>query len=150
MIDTNTDRIEKTLVLRAPRSRVWQALTNVDEFNSWFQVGLAGSFAPGARLRGTFTIDGHQDQTMDITVESMEPERLISWRWVPGNGDTEKDQTTLVCFELEDADGGTRLTMVESGFDALPPEQYENAYRGNTDGWAWQMDNLRRYLGEID
>lgn len=149
MIDMNTDRIEKTLELRAPRSRVWQAITNVEEFNNWFQVGLSGSFAPGARLRGSFRIEGHEDQTMDITVERMEPEHFMSWRWVPGNGDVENDQTTLVSFELEETKEGTRLTVVESGFDALPPEQYENAYRGNTDGWAWQIDNLRRYLGEL-
>jgi uncharacterized protein YndB with AHSA1/START domain len=150
MIQMNTDRIEKSFVLRAPRSRVWEALTNVEELNSWFGVSLQGEMAPAARLRGNFTIPGHEHQVMDITIETLEPEQRMSWRWVPGNGDPEDEGTTLVTFDLEDADGGTRLTMVESGFDNLPPEKYEEAYRGNSGGWDWQMDNVRRYLGEID
>jgi uncharacterized protein YndB with AHSA1/START domain len=147
MIGTTTDRIEKTLMLRAPRSRVWQALTDVDQFNTWFHVRLEGSFEAGARLRGAFTFEGHEHQIMDITVESMEPERLITWRWVPGN-EQGVEQTTLVSFELEDAEGGTRLTMIESGFDALSPDKYEDAYRGNTAGWTTQIENLRHFLGE--
>jgi uncharacterized protein YndB with AHSA1/START domain len=129
---------------------VWQALTDVEQFNTWFHVGLEGSFVAGARLRGAFTFEGHEHQVMDVTVDRVEPERLIAWRWVPGNGDAEGEQTTLVSFELDDVDGGTRLTMIESGFDALPPERYEDAYRGNTGGWNTQLQNLREYLGEND
>ncbi len=32
----NTDRIEKNIVLKAPRSRVWRAVATVEEFNAWF------------------------------------------------------------------------------------------------------------------
>ena len=49
---TNTDAIEKTVTLRAPRSRVWRAITNAKEFGEWFRVKLEGSFAEGAITRG--------------------------------------------------------------------------------------------------
>src|SRR5690349_22641588 len=99
MIDMNTDRIERTVVLRAPRTRVWAAITNVEELNTWFGVALEGTMAPSARLRGNFTIPGHEHQTMDITVETFEPEQRVSWRWVPNNGDPDSE-TTLVTFDL--------------------------------------------------
>ena len=42
-----TDRIEKQITLKAPRARVWRALTNVEEFGTWFRVRLEGAFTPG-------------------------------------------------------------------------------------------------------
>ena len=40
----NTDRIEKKVLLRAPRLRVWRALTSAQEFGQWFGVEYASGF----------------------------------------------------------------------------------------------------------
>jgi len=42
MNTSSTDRIERKIVLKATRARVWRALTNIDEFNGWFGVRLSG------------------------------------------------------------------------------------------------------------
>jgi hypothetical protein len=80
----------------------------------------------------------------------MEPERLFSWRWHPAaveaGVDYSKEPTTLVEFRLEDAPGGTLLTVVESGFDQLPPERRLGAFRGNSEGWEIQMGNIERHV----
>src|SRR5262245_26631762 len=119
-----TDRIEKSIVLRAPRARVWRALASAEEFGIWFRVKLEGSFAPGARVRGQITYPGYEHVTMEMTIERMEPERLFSWRWHPHAVEPEVDYsgepTTLVELRLEDVPGGTRLTLTESGFDRIP------------------------------
>ena len=47
----STDRIEKRVVLRAPRMRVWRALTNAEEFGTWFRVKLEGAFTEGRPVR---------------------------------------------------------------------------------------------------
>ena len=57
---TNTDRIEKKVVLRAPRSRVWRAIANAEEFGEWFGVKLEGTFAEGATIRGKITYPGYE------------------------------------------------------------------------------------------
>ena len=44
MPQTIPDRIEKKTVLRAPRARVWRALTDAREFSEWFRVTLRGQF----------------------------------------------------------------------------------------------------------
>src|SRR5262245_5411189 len=117
MSTATTDRIQKQVLLRAPRERVWRALTDAKEFGSWFGVDLTGAFAPGARNSGRITIKGYEHVTMNVTVERMEPQRLFSWRWHPGSTPpTPGEPTTLVVFELADAPEGTLLTVTESGF----------------------------------
>jgi uncharacterized protein YndB with AHSA1/START domain len=146
----NTDRIEKTIVLRAPRRRVWHALSDVQQFGQWFGVDLKGTFAAGQRLRGQITNPGYTHLTMEITVERVEPERHLSWRWHPGatepNVDYDAEPTTLVEFALEDAPGGTKLTIVESGFDRLPAERRAEAFRLNDGGWTEQLKNIERHV----
>src|SRR5262245_52140053 len=119
-----TDRIEKKIVLRAARSRVWRALTSAEEFGSWFGVKFTSAFAPGARVTGRVTTPGYENLPFEFTIERMEPERLFSYRWHPyavkPDVDYSAEPTTLVEFQLEEVAGGTQLTVIESGFDALP------------------------------
>src|SRR5437879_2320019 len=148
---TSTDRIEKKILLRAPRAKVWQAIADTRAFGEWFGVDLDGSFAPGARLRGRITHKGYEHLPFEITIEEMEPERLFSWRWHPNavepNVDYDAEPTTLVVFELDDAEEGTLLTVVESGFDGIPADRRAEAYRGNEQGWSGQMEAIERYVG---
>jgi uncharacterized protein YndB with AHSA1/START domain len=148
----NTDRIEKTIILHAPQSRVWRALTKAEEFGAWFGMKVEGAFAPGAHILGRLTIPGFEHLTLEIDVEQIEPERLFSYRWHPHaivvGKDYSKEATTLVEFQLSEAPDGTRLTLVESGFDKLPPERRAEAFRGNDSGWTEQLKNIERHVGK--
>jgi uncharacterized protein YndB with AHSA1/START domain len=148
----NTDRIEKTIVLRAPQARVWRALTTAEEFGAWFGVKLEGAFTPGARVAGKISTPGYEHLTMEIMVERVEPERLFSYRWHPyaidPGVDYSKEPTTLVEFQLSEVSNGTRLTLVESGFDSLPPERRAEAFRMDDRGWTEQIKNIERHVGK--
>jgi uncharacterized protein YndB with AHSA1/START domain len=150
MTTTNTDRIEKKILLRAPKSRVWRALTNAEEFGEWFRVKLEGAFAIGKRISGKITYPGYEHLTMDVTVERMDTEQLFSYRWHPYAIDPKVDYasepTTLVEFRLEEVAEGTMLSVVESGFDGVPPARRAEAFRMNGEGWATQVENIRRYV----
>lgn len=151
MAESSTDRIEKTIVLRAPRSRVWQALSNAEEFGAWFGADLKGqTFAPGRWARGPVTYPGYEHLLMEVLVERVEPERLLSWRWHPGaveaGVDYSGEPTTLVVFELSDAPEGTLLKVVESGFDRLPAHRRADAFRLNDEGWTEQMANIEKHV----
>ena len=147
-----TDRIERTVVLRVPRSRVWRALTDAKEFGSWFGVDVKGSFAPGARVQGKITRPGYEHVTWEITVDRMEPERLFSWRWHPYAVDSavdySKEEPTLVTFELMDVPEGTRLKVVESGFDKVPLARRAQAYQMNGGGWTHQMQAIEKHVAK--
>jgi uncharacterized protein YndB with AHSA1/START domain len=147
---TDTDRIEKKILLQAPRSRVWRALTTVAEFNAWFRVNLAGEFRVGNRVSGPITYPGYEHLKLEIAVEELRPQELFSYRWHPYAVEPEVDYssepTTLVEFRLEETSKGTELTIVESGFDALPKARRAEAWRMNDGGWAEQIRNIERHV----
>ncbi|HEY2969006.1 MAG TPA: SRPBCC family protein [Casimicrobiaceae bacterium] len=148
---TSTDRIERQIRLGIPRARVWRALTDTREFGQWFGVKLSGAVAPGAKLRGPITHPGYEHLTLEATVETVEPEKRFSFRWHPyaiePGVDYSSEPTTLVVFTLEDVEGGTLLKVVESGFDNIPASRRAKAFEMNSNGWAIQMENIKRHLG---
>jgi uncharacterized protein YndB with AHSA1/START domain len=142
--------IEKRIKIDAPVSRVWRALTDHKEFGTWFRVKLDGPFVPGQVSRGRITYPGYEHLKWEATVDTMEPEWLFSFTWHPYAVDPDIDYssepTTLVEFRLEVKDGGTLLTVTETGFDAIPKDRRFEAYRMNEGGWTEQMDNVRRHV----
>lgn len=147
---TSTDQVEKKILLKAPRSRVWRALTDANEFGAWFGVKLEGGFATGQRIKGRITSRGYEHVTLEVTIERMDSEELFSFRWHPYAIDPKVDYTseptTLVEFRLEEAPAGTLLTVVESGFDRVPKERRAEAYRMNSSGWDAQIKNIERHV----
>jgi uncharacterized protein YndB with AHSA1/START domain len=152
MIETSTDIIEKEIVVRAARAKVWRAITDSREFGKWFQAEMKDPFVPGARAQGRITYPGYEHLTLEVHVERMEPEHLFSWRWHPYAVDPQQDYsnepTTLVEFELEEIPQGTRIKVKESGFDHIPLARRSEAFRMNSEGWAQQLDNIARYVGQ--
>jgi uncharacterized protein YndB with AHSA1/START domain len=158
---TDTDRIEKKVLLRAPRERVWRAISDSKEFGSWFGVKFDGPFVAGTRMLGKIvptTVDPeiaarqkpHEGRAFDCSVDRVEPMRLFSFRWHPfavePGVDYSKEPSTLVQFELEEASGGTMLTVTESGFDRIPLERRAKAFAANEGGWTAQMKLIEKYL----
>jgi uncharacterized protein YndB with AHSA1/START domain len=159
---TGTDRIEKTVVLRAPVERVWRAITDADEFGRWFGAEFEGPFARGERVTATIRptqvdpeVAAHQEayagMRFVVWVEAMEAPHRFAFRWHPGGEprDVEnatRDETTLVTFELEAVPEGTRLTIRESGFDVIPAERRAKAMRENDEGWDAQSRLIAKYL----
>ena len=148
---TSTDRIERSVTLKAPVSRVWRALSNAEEFGNWFGVNLKGKvMKAGSQLQGHVTYPNYEHLIWNVVIERMEPNRWLSWRWHPAAIDVTVDYssepTTLVEFELKEVPGGTLLTVVESGFDAVPPHRRLDAFRMNSNGWDTQMRNVEKHV----
>jgi uncharacterized protein YndB with AHSA1/START domain len=159
----STDRIEKKILLRAPRKRVWRALSDSTEFGAWFGMKFDGPFTPGARLRGTIvgtTVDAdvakaqkaHAGIPFEITVDRIEPERLFSIRWHPNaverGVDYSHEPTTLIVFTLEEAANGVMLTVTESGFDQIPLARRAKAFQAQEQGWGVVVKLLEKYLAQ--
>jgi uncharacterized protein YndB with AHSA1/START domain len=151
-MDTQTTgRIVKEIVLKAPLSRVWKAISDAQEFGKWFKVDMSGqTFRPGQPVHAKMTYPGYEGMPFEIVVAEVEPERLFSFRWHPYDIDPNEDNSdepmTLIEFELEEVDGGTKLTVTESGFDRIPLARRAEAFRMNSEGWAIQLENIRKYV----
>lgn len=145
-----SDKIEKSTDLDAPVARVWKALTDHDEFGRWFRAKLESPFVPGETTRGHITYPGYEHVKPALNVVAMEPERLFAFTWHPYAVDPDVDYTdephTLVEFRLAPRNGGTRLTVTESGFDKVPKERRFEAFRMNEKGWTLQVKNIAEHV----
>lgn len=157
------DQIRKSILLRAPRERVWRAIADSAQFGQWFGVALQGPWVAGKRVKGTIvptTVDPEvaklQEQwtgmEFEFIVERLEPMTVFSFRWHPGGDPVPKDapdeQMTTVTFELEDRPGGVLLTVTESGFDRVPLERRAKAFTDNQGGWEMQTKLIEKYLAQ--
>jgi uncharacterized protein YndB with AHSA1/START domain len=163
-MNASTDRIEKQILLRAPRERVWLAVSDSRRFGTWFGVDFDGPFVAGQTLTGRIVptkVDEevaamqkpYEGTPFEWQVEEIEPMRRISFRWHPFGVDKTIDRDepmTLIVFELHDAPGGVLLTVTESGFDKLPAARRERAFAANDGGWAHQMKLVEKYLASPD
>jgi uncharacterized protein YndB with AHSA1/START domain len=156
------DQIVKKTVLKAPRARVWEAVSDSKKYGAWFGAEFDGPFKAGSKLTATIvptTVDpeiakaqsSYSGRTFSFEVERVEPEKIIAFRWHPfaidQTIDYSKEPTTLIVFELADAPGGhTALTITESGFDKIPLERRAEAFRMNSGGWDAQLTLIEKFL----
>lgn len=152
MTMTISDRIEKQVRLKAPRARVWRALTDADEFGTWFRVNLEGPFVAGQSVRGRILHPGYEHLTMEMLVERIDPQSYFAYRWHPYAVDPaidySQEPTTLVEFRLDETAGDTVLTITESGFDRIPLGRRAEAFRMNEGGWTEQLRRIERYVSQ--
>ena len=145
------DLIEKQIELKAPVSRVWQALTDHQEFGEWFRVKIDKPFVVGEVSRGHITYPGYEHLKWEATVQRMEPEKLFAFTWHPYAIDPTVDYTTepttLVEFRLGSTAAGTLLRVTESGFSKIPESRRLEAFRMNSEGWSEQLENIARHVG---
>ncbi len=156
-------QIEKKVLLKATRARVWSAISDSQKFGSWFGMQVDGPFVAGKKITGTIQPtkvdpeiaklqEPHKGTAFSIDIETIDPEKEFSFRWHPfavdKSIDYSKEPTTLVRFLLEDAEGGVLLTITESGFDALSLERRSEAFKANEGGWAHQCTMIEKYLAQ--
>jgi uncharacterized protein YndB with AHSA1/START domain len=156
-----TDSIRKQIILHAPISRVWKAVSDSAEFGAWFGVRFNQPFTPGAKITGYITpttVDpeiaamqkAHEGTPFEFMVEEMVAERLFSFRWHPyaiePGRDYSREAATLVTFAFEVVPDGVLLTLTETGFDQIPLERRAKAFAANDGGWTHQMNLIRKYL----
>jgi uncharacterized protein YndB with AHSA1/START domain len=158
-----SDKIEKAVLLRAPLSRVWQALTDAHEFGQWFGVTFDGTFKSGSPVTGRITpttVDAevaamqkpYEGMRFEMVIDRIEPKTWFSFRWHPGAVDPKIDYSaepmTLVAFTLQEVPSGVMLKLTESGFDKVPLNRRAAAFTGNEDGWTKQMTLIQKYVEE--
>jgi uncharacterized protein YndB with AHSA1/START domain len=134
------DTIERQMTFELPREVVWAAITEPEQIGRWFGTSAELDLRPGGE--GSFYWE-HLDVTTRVTVEAVEPPARFAYRWEPG-GTNEGGATTLVEFRLEEIPGGTRLTLIESGFAQFGAESRQ----GNEFGWDAELGELRVFLLE--
>lgn len=155
-----TDRIEKSITLKAPLEKVWRALADSTAFGSWFGMKLDGPFVAGQEITGAIaptTVNPeiakmqapYAGKPVLLRIETIEPMSRFAFGWHPyaidPNTDYSAESMTLVTFTLSEAEGGTRLVLTETGFETLPAHRRAEAFKMNDGGWTAQMGLIETY-----
>lgn len=143
------DRITRKIEIDADPQRVWTALSEPEEFGEWFRVKLDSPFIIGETTTGKMTYPGYEDVVWTSVTDVMEPPKRLVFRWpfIEEGQEVGSDAIWLtVEFTLEPKDGGTVVTVLETGFAALPEERRISMLRDNAGGWEIQTKNLKRYV----
>lgn len=142
------DTITKEITVKAPKERVYKAITDPEQITQWFPDEVEGSLEVGQQA--IFTFNGHGKSSM--LVVNARPFDYFAYRWIPGGANIVDDlmavQTTLVEFHLTELDTGTRVTVTESGFASLPTEMAEKSFNENSGGWDYMMSRLEKVLSQ--
>ena len=140
------DTIQRELVLRAPKERVFQAIADPKLIVNWFPDKVEGTLKKGERSVFDFTDYGK----VAIHVVASDPHDYFAYRWVPSVGASEDDPlkqpNTLVEFRLEAIPEGTKLKLTESGFASLPKDVIEKSLSDNNEGWDTMLARLEKYM----
>jgi uncharacterized protein YndB with AHSA1/START domain len=147
---TTLTRIDRAIEIAAPPERVWRALTDPAELSAWFQVTIEGHLAPGSEVWMTSVHPGHVGQRFKVSVVEMTPPSRVIWQWHAGEIDPAIDYSrepqTTVTFTLTPTEGGTRLQLEETGFDAIALERRAKVYGDNSQGWSEVLVWLQRHV----
>lgn len=133
----------------ADQERVWNAISDANEFGKWFRVKLDGPFVVGEMTTGKMTYPGHEDVPWITVTEAMEAPKKFVFRWpdcAPNESVGANTNWLTVAFSLEARDGGTLVTVEETGFAALPEDRRVSMLRDNTEGWKIQTVNLKQHV----
>lgn len=144
-----SDTITREIQISADPQRVWDALADSTRFGTWFRVALDGPFAVGETTTGKMTYPGHEGVPWTSVTEIMEPPTRFAFRWpdlADGQSAGPDTHWLTVTFELRANDGGTLVTLTETGFDAVPEERRVSLLRDNAQGWEIQSANLKRHV----
>jgi uncharacterized protein YndB with AHSA1/START domain len=149
MMSTMSNRYEREEFIAAPLARVWAAISEPAQLKEWFAEPTY-PLTPGGEGTLHFRFDDGSEATPPVQVVATEPPHRFAFRWRSHSADPAKsvaDQAnTLVEITLAEEADGTRVRIVESGFEALPDDVGATALRENTQGWDEVLRNLVTYV----
>ena len=143
------DAIIREIVIKAPQERVYHAITNLNEIIKWFPDTVEGGTLEVGQ-EPTFSFEGGSHKRK-IHIEAANPNDYFAYRWIPGpSGEGVSDvlsiPNTLVEFLIEKVDGGSKVTVKESGFSSLPLGEAESSFKDNSGGWQYMVERLEKLL----
>ncbi len=139
------DRLIQEIIIKAPASRIFEALTSPRELVEWW--GTAGKFQatelesdlrPGGKWRMHVTTGNGTKLTVAGEYREIERPWLLSYTWCREQEDVRE---TLVRWELGEKDGMTTVRVTHSGFAS-------EAQRTRNSGWPLIVELLKAHVEE--
>lgn len=132
-----TQAVERSIWIDAPRERVWQAITDPEKIGQWFSPGTQWH-STGLHVGGRLSVyNAETDSDMYTQViDAVDAPRRLATR-------TEDEPPHVTIWTLNEEDGGTRLTLTYTGFENEPDDARHNNMEQNAFGFGMMMENLK-------
>jgi uncharacterized protein YndB with AHSA1/START domain len=150
------DKIEKEIVVAAPLERAWRAITDHNEFGTWFGVKLETAFVVGEVTEGKITAPGFEHMIWKSTTTVLDAASRFAFTWNPYDYEPYDQEDVResaapplmqVEFQLQPVPDGTRILISEAGFMSLPDDERREAmWQSCASGWTEQAANLSAYF----
>ena len=139
----DTLAVERGIWIAAPRERVWRAITEPAQLERWYAPGCPWDI-PALRVGATVKFYHTDTEILLATIEVVAPLRQLTLRWQP---DQTHPATTLVTtFLLAEENGGTRMTIIEAGYESLPADVRQQRLDETAQGYRASLEQLKAYL----
>ena len=140
--------VERSVWIDAAIEDAWEAVTNPAKLGEWYAPGSPWKIPvleEGAKVEFHHSPNAHHTATevtvLKATITSLDPPHEFSLRWEPDK--TYPDLVLVTTFALAEENGGTRATISESGYEAIPADEREEWLASISTGYAMSMENLK-------
>jgi uncharacterized protein YndB with AHSA1/START domain len=106
--------VERSIWIAAARERVWRALTEPEDIAGWLLPPALGAQLKRDESGALLVCMGPMEIPI-AALEALDSPRQVTTRSLP-------DQLLALVFTLEEARGGTQVTLALSGFESLPAD----------------------------
>ena len=135
--------VERSIWIAAPRQRVWRAITDPAQLEHWYAPGCPWEI-PALHVGATITFHNTDTDIQRGTIDVVDPPRQLTLRWQPGQV---YPATTLVTtFMLAEENGGTRVIIIEAGYESLPDDIRQQHLDETAAGYSGSLEQLKVYL----
>lgn len=138
-----TFALERSIWIDAPTERVWRAVTDPVQIEGWFSPGTSWQMSAlevGGRLYVPDAKTGAELHTQIIAVVER-PHRFVIHTLPDASG---KSETTA--YILKEENGGTRLTIINSGYERIGEEIRWSTMEQNTFGFGAMLQNAKAFI----
>jgi uncharacterized protein YndB with AHSA1/START domain len=138
-----TAAVERSVLIDAPRQRVWQAITDPAQLEQWYAPGCPWEI-PALEVGATVKFHNTDTDIQLATIEELEPLHRFTLRWEldpahPGI-------TLLNSFVLEEEGDNTRVTVSQAGYESLPDGMREEQLRQDANAYTAIAESLKSYV----
>ena len=122
----DTTRIEKRIGVRAPSDRIWEILTDLENWHSWnpYETGVTGALAFGGGINLTEALPGMAERQVQARIGDWRPYAQLVWAekrgWL---------FNTIRYYEIEELERGNCIVSNGVIFTGLRGELFHDKHR---------------------
>lgn len=135
--------IERSIWVDAPPERAWRAVTEAEQLGKWYAPSFTWEI-PALEIGARVKFYNSDTDIQVATIEVIDPLRQFRLRWEPMQ-DYEAVQL-VTTFRLVEENGGTRVTIHETGYENVPEDERQAWLDSTGGGYGMSMENLKAYL----